>query len=290
MNRTLKVGLVFVLPILVYFLIFFIYPIISLFQNAFTNNAGAFTLANFQFMLRDRVLQISLTNTAYYYIGSLLIEYSLGFIVAVILYNYTGKLITVFRTIIILPLMVSPVVIGLMWLLLFNQTYGPIDYFLKLLGLPAINWLGNPGWAMPALIIANGWEYSPFVFLIIYAGLQMVPPQLYEAASIDGLNRFQTFRYITLPSIRGPMIIAFLLNSIGILKGFDLVYVLTNGGPGYATYILSFYEYVVGFTYFQTHYAAALAILYLVIVGVFVFAMLKLTGAEKYLGVERIKE
>lgn len=290
MKRTLKVGLIFIFPILVYFLIFFVYPIISLFQNAFTNNLGAFTLANFQFMLRDQVLKISLMNTAYYYIGSLLIEYSIGFIVAVILYNYTGKLTSVFRTIIILPLMVSPVVIGLMWLLLLNQTYGPIDYFLRLVGLPAVNWLGNPQWAMPALIIANGWEYSPFVFLIIYAGLQMVPTQLYEAASIDGLSRFQTFRYITLPSIRGPMIIAFLLNSIGILKGFDLVYVLTNGGPGYATYILSFYEYVVGFTYFQAHYAAALAILYLLIVGIFVFVTLKLSGAEKYLGVERIKE
>ncbi|MDG7034878.1 MAG: sugar ABC transporter permease [Nitrososphaerota archaeon] len=236
------------------------------------------------------MLKISLENTAFYFFGSVALEYSVGFGVAFLLYNYLGRLRSIFRTIIFLPLMVSPVVIGLMWLLLLNTNYGPIDYMIRLLGLPPVNWLGNLSLAMPSLIIANGWEYSPFVFLIIYAGLQMVPQQLYEAASVDGLTRFQTFRYITLPSIRASMIIAFLLNSIGVLKGFDLVYVLTNGGPGYSTYILSFYEYVVGFSFFETHYAAALAILFLIIIGAFVFVMLKFTSVEEYLGLRRLKE
>ncbi|MDG7038466.1 MAG: sugar ABC transporter permease [Nitrososphaerota archaeon] len=289
-NRAFRVGLILALPIIIYFLIFFIYPLITLFQSAFTNTAGAYTLANFTNMLTDRVLKISLENTAFYFFGSVALEYSVGFGVAFLLYNYLGRLRSIFRTIIFLPLMVSPVVIGLMWLLLLNTNYGPIDYMIRLLGLPPVNWLGNLSLAMPSLIIANGWEYSPFVFLIIYAGLQMVPQQLYEAASVDGLTRFQTFRYITLPSIRASMIIAFLLNSIGVLKGFDLVYVLTNGGPGYSTYILSFYEYVVGFSFFETHYAAALAILFLIIIGAFVFVMLKFTSVEEYLGLRRLKE
>jgi multiple sugar transport system permease protein len=122
------------------------------------------------------------------------------------------------------------------------------------------------------------------VFLIIYAGLQTVPPQLYEAASVDGLSRFQTFRFITLPSIRPSIIVAFLLNSIGVLKGFDLIYVLTNGGPGFSTYILSFYTYVVGFSFFEPHYAAAIALLFLAIIGTFVFLMLKFTSVEEHLG------
>jgi len=290
LNRAFRVGLILALPIIIYFLIFFVYPLLTLIQSAFTNTAGVYTLANFNNMLTDRVLKIALENTAFYFFGSVALEYSVGFGVAFLLYNYMGKLRSVFRTLIFLPLMVSPVVIGLMWLLLLNTNYGPIDYIIRLLGLPSVNWLGSLTLAMPSLIIANGWEYSPFVFLIIYAGLQMVPQQLYEAASVDGLTRFQTFRYITLPSIRASMIVAFLLNSIGVLKGFDLVYVLTNGGPGYSTYILSFYEYVVGFTFFEAHYAAALAILFLVIIGAFVFVMLKFTAVEEYLGLRRIKE
>ena len=290
LNRVLMIGLTFALPIIIYFLFFFVYPLATLLQNAFTSSSGIFTLANFRKMLTDPLLKTALQNTAFYFLGSVALEYSAGFGVAFLLHNYTGRLRALFRTVIFLPLMVSPVVIGLMWLLLLNTDYGPIDYGLRLLGLPTLNWLGSLTLAMPSLIIANGWEYSPFVFLVIYAGLQVVPQQLYEAANVDGLTGFQTFRYITLPSIRAPMIVAFLLNSIGVLKGFDLIYVLTSGGPGASTYILSFYTYIVGFTYFETHYAAALSVLFLVIVTAFVLAMLRFTSVEEYLGLRRRKE
>ena len=290
LNRVLMIGLTFALPIIIYFLFFFVYPLATLLQNAFTSSSGIFTLANFRKMLTDPLLKTALQNTAFYFLGSVALEYSAGFGVAFLLHNYTGRLRAMFRTVIFLPLMVSPVVIGLMWLLLLNTDYGPIDYGLRLLGLPTLNWLGSLTLAMPSLIIANGWEYSPFVFLVIYAGLQVVPQQLYEAASVDGLTGFQTFRYITLPSIRAPMIVAFLLNSIGVLKGFDLIYVLTSGGPGASTYILSFYTYIVGFTYFETHYAAALSVLFLVIVTAFVLVMLRFTSVEEYLGLRRRKE
>jgi len=283
-GQALRVGLVLASPIVVYFVAFFIYPLFSLFQNAFTSNAGSFTLANFQQMLSDPILSVSLRNTLYYFAGSVTLEYSVGFVVAVILYSYAGRLKTVFRTIIFLPLMVSPVVIGLMWQMILNKNWGPLDYLLSPFGLGQVNWLGSQSLAMPSLILANTWEYSPFVFLIIYAGLQTVPPQLYEAASVDGLSRFQTFRFITLPSIRPSIIVAFLLNSIGVLKGFDLIYVLTNGGPGFSTYILSFYTYVVGFSFFEPHYAAAIALLFLAIIGTFVFLMLKFTSVEEHLG------
>lgn len=286
-SRNLRIGLVLASPIIVYLAIFLVYPLVTLFQNAFTNASGAFSLSNFETMPSDSLLKISLENTGYYFFGSVAFEYGIGFGVAFLLYNYTGRLRSAFRTIIFLPLMVSPVVIGLMWLFLFNTDYGPIDYLLHLVGLPTIDWLGSTNLAMPTLILANTWEYSPFVFLIIYAGLQMVPQSYYEAASVDGLARGQTFRYITLPAIRSSMIIAFLLNAIGVLKGFDLVYVLTSGGPAYSTYILSYYVYSVGFVFFETHYAAALAILFLLIVGTFVLLMLRFTSVEEYLGLRR---
>ncbi|MGC8661758.1 MAG: carbohydrate ABC transporter permease [Nitrososphaeria archaeon] len=285
MNRkqATKIGLILASPLLIYFLIFFIYPILLLFRYAFTNSEGAFSLTNFVSMSKDPILYSSLINTLYYFIGSVALQFAGGFLAAIVLNSYTGRLKNTFRMILYIPLTISPIVIALMWLLIFNPTYGPLDYILKI----PVNWLGSLNLAMPTIIVANGWEYIPFVFLIIYAGLQAVPRQYYEAASIDGMNRLQTFRYITMPSIRPILIIAFLLNSIGILQGFALVYVLTNGGPGFSTYILSFYIYKVAFTYFNMHYAAALSLLFLVIIGAFVYAMLKLTSVERYLGLRR---
>ena len=290
LNKSLKVGLVLALPIIVYFLVFFIYPLVLLFEEAFTTSGGVFTLANFQKMLTDPVLQTTLQNTFFYFVGSLGLEFSVGFGVAVLLYNYVGRLKTLFRTLIFIPLMVSPVVIGLMWVLLLNNQYGPIDYFIGLVGLHPLNFLGSLSLALPSIVVANGWEYSPFVFLIIYAGLQTVPQQLYEAAAVDGMSRFQAFRYVTLPSIRGVMLVAFLLDAIGVLKGFDLIYVVTSGGPGYSTYILSFYAYKEAFVYFQTNYAAALSLLFLAIIAAFVTMVLKFTPVEEYLGIRRGKE
>lgn len=290
LSKTLRVGLVLALPIIVYFFVFFIYPLALLFEEAFTTAGGVFTPANFQKMLTDPVLQITLQNTFFYFIGSLGLEFLVGFGVAVLLYNYLGRLKTLFRTLIFIPLMVSPVVIGLMWVLLFNNQYGPIDYFIRLLGLTPLNFLGSLSLALPSIVVANGWEYSPFVFLIIYAGLQTVPQQLYEAAAVDGMSRFQAFRYVTFPSIRGVMLVAFLLDAIGVLKGFDLIYVITSGGPGYSTYILSFYAYKEAFVYFQTDYAAALSLLFLAIIAVFVTIVLKFTPVEEYLGIRRGKE
>jgi multiple sugar transport system permease protein len=284
------VGLVLALPIIFYFLIFFIYPLALLFEEAFTTTGGVPALANFQKMLTDPVLQITLENTFFYFIGSLGLEYLVGFGVAVLLYNYLGRLKTLFRTLIFIPLMVSPVVIGLIWVLLLNNQYGPIDYFIRLLGLRPLNFLGSLSLALPSIVVANGWEYSPFVFLIIYAGLQTVPQQLYEAAAVDGMSRFQAFRYITFPSIRGVMLVAFLLDAIGVLKGFDLIYVITSGGPGYSTYILSFYAYKEAFVYFQTHYAAALSLLFLAIIAAFVAIVLRFTPVEEYLGIRRGRE
>ncbi len=282
-NQVIKIGLVFAAPLIIYFLIFFIYPIYLLFKYSFTSASGAFSFINFENMIRDPILYDSLINTLYYFIGSVAVQFSAGFIAAVILNSYTGRLKNAFRSILYIPLTISPIVIALMWLIIFNPTYGPVDYMLDM----NLNWLGSMNLAMPTIILANAWEYIPFVFLIIYAGLQSVPKQYYEAASIDGMSRFQTFRYITLPSIRPIMIIAFLLNSIGILQGFTLVYVLTNGGPGFSTYILSFYIYKVAFTYFNLNYASALSLLFLVIIGIYVYAILKLSSVEKYLGIKK---
>ena len=288
MNRrqATKIGLVFAAPLLIYFFVFFIYPIFLLFKYSFTNSYGAFSLNNFASMISDPILSYSLINTLYYYVGSVAIQFTGGFLAAIVLNSYSGRLKSVFRLILYVPLTVSPIVIALMWLIIFNPTYGPLDYILR----SPINWFGSTALAMPTIIVANGWEYVPFVFLIIYAGLQAVPRQYYEAASIDGMNRWQMFRYITLPSIRPIMLIAFLLNSIGILQGFTLVYVLTNGGPGFSTYILSFYIYKVAFSYFNLHYASALSLLFIAIIGAFVYAVLKLTSVEKYLGLRRETE
>ncbi|MDG6940142.1 MAG: sugar ABC transporter permease [Nitrososphaerota archaeon] len=284
-----KAGLILITPIMVYFLVFFAYPMYILFYDAFTRG-GRFTTAEFSKMPQDPLLLHSLTNTLYYFVATVALEFLIGFGAALVLYWYMGRLKRVFQTFLILPLVISPVAISLMWVLLLSPTFGPVDYILGFFGLHSPNWLGSTSLAMPAIIFASSWEYSPFIFLVVYAALLSVPRQLYEAASIDGMGRWAAFRHITVPGIRAAAVVGFVLESVGVMKSFALIYVLTNGGPGNATYILGFYIYQVAFSFFETHYAAALSLLFLAIVTSFVAFVLKFTSVEKYLGLKGVAQ
>jgi multiple sugar transport system permease protein len=279
-----------VLPALAYFLAFFAYPVYDLFYNSLTSAAGSLTPGNFAFMLRDPYLPTILQVTLLFVLGTVALQMAVGVGFALLMNAMTSKLRGVAQMVAILPLMIPPVVTALMWLLLFNQDYGPLNYFLSLLGLTGPDWLASPNYALLAVMLTEVWRYSPFVFLIVYAGLRSIPTQLYEAAVIDGPSPIQLFRYVTFPMLRSSLTVALILDTIGALKGFDIIYVLTNGGPGLATTILSMYIYTVGFVFNYPHYAASLSILFLAIVLAFVGVMLKFTGLEEYLGLKRGKK
>lgn len=211
------------------------------------------------------------------FVGSTVaIETILGLVIA-LLFNDEFRGRGAVRTIIVLPLMISPVVVGLIWRFMYNTDRGMLNYLLYLLGIDLVDWLGRQATALPAVMLADVWEWTPFIALIMMAALQALPDEPFEAALIDGASSWQMFRYVTLPMIRPALMVAILIRTMDAFKIFDAIYVLTLGGPGVSTQVIGLYTYKWGFKFFQMGYASALSylmILMLVIVGnVVVFIM-----------------
>jgi multiple sugar transport system permease protein len=195
--------------------------------------------------------------------------------VALLLHQITGKIIGFLRTTLIIPTIMTPVVVGLIWRLMYNPDMGMLNYFLALFGFPTVNWTGMPGTALPSVIIADIWEWTPFMALIMLAGLQALPQEPFEAALVDGASAWQSFRYITLPFLAPTMLVAFLIRLMDAFKTFDLVFVLTQGGPGMSTEILNYYTYRYGFKFFHLGYASALSWLLVVVITIISMILVK---------------
>jgi multiple sugar transport system permease protein len=208
--------------------------------------------------------------------GTVAIQTLLGLGIA-LLFNEEFRGRGVVRTIIVFPLMISPVVVGLIWRFMYNTDRGMLNYLLYLLGFDLVDWLGRQATALPAVMLADVWEWTPFIALILMAALQALPDEPFEAALIDGASSWQMFRYLTFPMIRPALMVAILIRTMDAFKIFDTIYVLTLGGPGVSTQVIGLYTYKWGFKFFQMGYASAMSylmILMLVIVGnIVVFAM-----------------
>ncbi|HKI58226.1 MAG TPA: sugar ABC transporter permease [Trueperaceae bacterium] len=222
-------------------------------------------LGNFGRALSDLRFWNGLKNTFYFTGIAVPAEMVLGLGVAV-LFNrdFRGKALV--RTVSLLPMVATPVAIALIWALMFNPSLGVLNYFLEALGLHRSLWVANSQLAIPALTIVDIWEWTPMVALILLAALQGVPSEHYEAALIDGAGPWQAFRFITLPSIRSAAVVALILRAIDALKTFDIIYVITQGGPGTASETLNVFAFKTGFEFFRAGYAASLLIFLLVAV------------------------
>ncbi len=211
------------------------------------------------------------------FVGSAVsLEFLLGLGIA-LLVNRDFWLKRVIVSLIYIPMIMAPIAVALMWRMLYNAQYGPVNYFflhLNLIGRK-IAWLAETKHALQSLIVVDMWQWTPFMFLVLYAGLQSVPPELMEAARIDGASRWQVFRHISFPSLFPFIILAFLFRIIDAFKIFDAVSVLTKGGPGTSTEVVSWLGYLTGFTYFRLGYAAAMAMILFVTVLVISQLLLK---------------
>jgi multiple sugar transport system permease protein len=206
--------------------------------------------------------------TAIFITGSVLAQILFGLLAALLLHQQRrGTGIT--RTIILLPMMTTPVVVGLIWRLMFNTDIGWINYVLRSLRMPGLDWLGSPQTALFSVGVTDVWEWTPFVALILLAALKAMPIEPTEAARVDGAGPFQIFRFLTLPYLRPAIGVCILLRVIDSVKSFDLFYVLTGGGPGTATEIIGLYTYKQGFNFFKLNYAAALSYTTLLFVVIF---------------------
>lgn len=170
------------------------------------------------------------------------------------------------RTLFLLPMMATPAAIALIWVLMMNPTLGVLNHLLSLVGLPPQLWVSDRRTALWALMLVDTWEWTPLITLIALAGLSVLPHEPYEAARIDGASPWQTLWYITLPLLRPTIVVAVLFRSIDALKTFDIIYVMTQGGPGDATETMNIYIYVTAFQYFHMGYASALLVLFFAVV------------------------
>jgi multiple sugar transport system permease protein len=246
-------------------------------------------LNNFISILKNQTFFKALTNTFIFSFGSVIFHVILGMGAALILnIDFRGRVII--RTLCLLPWMLSYVVGSITWRWILNGSYGIFNEILSYIGIidTYIPWLGDPRFAMGFVIIANIWKQFPFIMLMFVAGLQSVPFELYEAAKIDGAGSLRCFYYITIPSLKQVIIITSTLDFIWSFKQFDLISIMTGGGPGNATEVLSTLIRAMFFNSFDFGMSSAAAVILLVIVAFISVLYAKLIFSEKRSQTDRI--
>ncbi|WP_430540872.1 carbohydrate ABC transporter permease [Roseofilum halophilum] len=283
-RRDQKTGLILIAPALIILGLVFIYPIVRAFWlSLYTENLGTqleavFSgFANYQRLWGDGRFWQSLGNTTIFTTVSIILEVALGMAIALILNQaFFGRGFV--RTLTLIPWSLPTAVMGLAWAWIFNDQYGVVNDLLTRLGLieTSITWLGDPTRAMIAMIIADVWKTTPFIAIILLAGLQSISADLYEAHAMDGATPWQSFWQITLPLITPQLIIALLFRFAQAFGIFDLVQVMTGGGPAGATETVSIYIYATVRRYLDFGYGAALVVVtfLLLILAVAVAALL----------------
>jgi multiple sugar transport system permease protein len=265
-NRRAWAGRMFVAPNLTAVAVFMLFPLgFSLYmsmQNWDMFRPAKFVgLANYRGLFaEDPLFGIALGNTVLYTVGTLVPTVLISLAVAGVL-NRKVKGISVFRTIIFLPLAVSSVVMAVVWQFVFNTNNGLLNIMLGWIGIGPVPWLNDPKWAMLSLCTVSVWRSVPFATVILLAAMQGVPDNLYEAAKLDGAGEIRQFVSITVPLIRGAVSFVVVISIIHAFQAFDLVYVLTggNGGPETATYVLGIMLFQHAFSFLEFGYASALA-------------------------------
>ena len=283
-----RFGLLLVAPSVLILLLIGIFPLVYTLVVSFqqisllevdTSFAG---LVNFQQLLRDERLRDSLLHTAVIFALALPLELVLGLLMAqLFLDDMPGR--QIFIAILVLPTVIAPLIAGAVWRLMFDHRYGPINQVVSWVwGEPAtLLWTVNPNLVYPAILIAEIWQWTPFMFLILLAALSNVDKSLTEAAEIDGANVWLTFRRIVLPAIWPVMAIAILIRSLDLVRIFDVVWALTAGGPGTMTETIAIYTYVQGFKQFETSYTGAITFLIIAILTALVMIAINRMGLAR---------
>jgi multiple sugar transport system permease protein len=238
-------------------------------------------LGNYQTLLGEGRFQNALWNTAVFTGVGVTVELLLGIVLALYLRSLTNRWRPIFRTIFILPMVMTPIATGLMWRLMLNGQIGVVNWLIiNVLGMPAPEWTSSAGIAMFTVIMIDIWQWTPLIIMIVYAGLLSVPETLYEAARVDGAPRWAIFRHVTLPHIRYMVAIAAVFRLMRSFRSFDIIWLVTQGGPGTATEILNIYLYRVAFVNLQGGKAAALGLILLVITIGITMGILRAVGIQ----------
>jgi multiple sugar transport system permease protein len=244
---------------------------------------------NYQDIFTSSTFRQSFRNTISFAIATVSIQYILGLTIALLVFRSKGG-VSMMRLIFLIPMMFTPVVVGFVWRTLFDPGYGPINYLLGKAGIPGISWLSEPIPAFLSVVIADTWQWTPFMFLILYASLRSLPTAPLEAAVVDGASEFRLLVDHIFPMLIPASITAILLRSIEAFKLFDVIYLLTGGGPAGSTTTVSLNAYFTGLKNGNLGSAAAMTLSLLVVIIVLLTAILKILGKSNSHNINRQKK
>lgn len=268
-RRSTLAGLAFSSPAIVFFGIFGLAPLVyalweSLLDDNMMTQPRFVGLANYHFLFTSTVFRGAALNTAVFVVGTFGPMLVLAFALALLL-NLPLRLRTFYRLVIFLPVVTSDVVTAIIWILLYTQN-GPANDLLHFLGLPRIGWINSGQWAMFSIVLMMIWYQLGYYLVLFLSGLQGIPAELYEAAKVDGASAWHRMRYITFPLMKATWAFA---STIALINGFTIfvpMLLMTNGGPGYSTTVVSLLLYQTGFSYLQMGRAASMSVLIFIVV------------------------
>ena len=284
-KRELLLPALFIAPALAVLLALSIYPLIYSVTISFQQEKAAgveWGLGNFTRLLSDNFFWTAMAHTFVYAAAALTCEFLLGLGLALLLNNQMrGR--GFFRASLLVPMMLPTVVVAVVWRLMLNPNFGAVNGTLKQFGInpESLTWTASPKLAMISVIAVDVWQWTPFVFLVLLAGLQAIPQEPYEAALIDGSSRWQTFWHVTLPLLKPSILIVLLLRTMDLLRVFDQIFILTEGGPGFATETISLYIYRTAFRFFDFGYAAAMSFVLLALTNIISALYIKFLQAKE---------
>lgn len=207
----------------------------------------------------------SMWHTIVYTVLSVVAPMVLGTIAALV-FDSKLPMRGLLRGIFVMPMMATPVAVALVWTMMYHPQLGVLNYLLSLVGIGPQEWIFNQNTVIPSLVVVETWQWTPLVMLIVLGGLASMPRDPFESAEIDGANGWQKFRYITLPMILPFIMVAVIIRSIDALKSFDIIYAMTQGGPGTASETINIYLYNVAFSYYDIGYASAIAVVFFIVI------------------------
>ncbi|WP_180954537.1 carbohydrate ABC transporter permease [Bacillus sp. V5-8f] len=280
MNKS-KALLLFILPGLLIYLVFFVLPTLSSLFFSFTDWSGMsgdyrfVGMANYQHMLNDTVFQMSLGNNLKFMFVVLIVQFACSLALALFLKKNTRTNVFL-RAVYFFPTILSSVSVSFIWLFMYDPNFGVLNAMLDRFNVDGVNWLGDKKLAIYSVAFVQAWFHTGQMIVIFVAGLQSIPDDLYEVARIEGASEWQIFRNITWPLVAPAAVIVAAYTTIQSFKAFDLIFAMTRGGPNYSTEILSTYLYSSAFMNNQFGYASAISMVFMLIVALITLAQFKL--------------
>ena len=271
---------------MLYLVAFSVYPLVTSLVRSFEDyNSQQNTwrwigLGNYRQLFSDTEFWHTVEHTAFLTFGGVALQVVLGTALA-LFFNQRLRGATLVRGLVILPMLLTPVVVGLMWRALLNPDWGMLNWLATQVGFHNVQWLTDPSMALRTLILVDTWQWTPFVFVVVFARLQALPVDVFEAGEVDGATWFKRLRYLTLPLLMPAIAFAAIFRGIDAFRTFDLVYGLTNGGPVRSTSTLSFQAFQNGFQYFHYGYASAIAYVMVIVAIVGVTVMLRFVRVRR---------